>query len=81
MTVGKQIRIAREKAGLSQFALGMKIGVPACVICTWETTNRSPHAKYLCQLATALNVSTDYLLGHTRQIESEQLACTTGAQP
>ena len=56
-----RLRAAREMRGLTQTELGQKAD---CVsIAHLEAGQRLPSAKNIVAIATALNVSTDYLFG------------------
>ena len=61
--VGARITELRAQAGLSQKELAERIDVPIANIGFWERTNTPPSSKVLPQLAKALSVSVDELLG------------------
>lgn len=63
ITVGKRIRLARESVGLTQEKLAETIGVSRTAISRWESGEIDPTIEHLIDLAQALNVSADYLLG------------------
>ena len=54
----------RRAAGLSQNALAAKLGTPQSNISFWEKGDKPPRGDVLPQLAAALGVSVDELLGH-----------------
>lgn len=61
--LGTRIREARKVAGLSQTSLADAVGTTQGMVSSWETGARTPTADGLVRLATALGVSTDWLLG------------------
>ncbi len=61
--LGKRVADARETAGLTQTELGLKLGVSQRVIANWERMHVALRAEQLAELADALGVSADYLLG------------------
>lgn len=69
MDTGDRIRNARKKAGLTQSELGKKLGVPFQSISQWERGKRHPKFETMVNLAYALDVDIDYLLG-TEDVES-----------
>ena len=60
---GKRFAQIRKAAGYTQQALADEIGVSRRVITYYETESENPPANLLVDLARALNVSTDQLLG------------------
>lgn len=48
---------------MSQKELAQQVGVTPAAISRYVTTNRLPPGQILCDIAVALNTSTDYLLG------------------
>lgn len=63
MTTGERIKAARNKAGLKQSELAEKLGVAVITIGQYERDKRQPRIDQLIEVAKALNVSVDYLLG------------------
>ena len=61
--LGQRMADAREKAGLTQTALGQKLRVSQRVIANWERKPVALRAEQLAALADALGVTADYLLG------------------
>lgn len=62
--LGKRIRTARERAGMSQVALAAAVGAGnQSTVAGWERGRTDPDSEMLCRLATVLKVSSDYLLG------------------
>jgi len=64
-TLGKRLRAARENRGLTQEGLGALLHVTHTTINRYEQGLRKPTPEMLRQLADALNVSIDYLVGRT----------------
>ena len=65
MSLGERIHTARKAAGLSQEALGDKLGVVSQTVSKWERGESAPDAALLVPLADALGVSLDALFGRT----------------
>lgn len=63
------LRNAREIKGLSQTQLGRLAGCGQEKISAYETGKTRPQYQTLVHLADALQVSTDYLLGRTDEME------------
>lgn len=63
----ERLRTAREKLrGWSQSELGTRSGLPPSSIAHFENGSRKPSFDSLRQLANALEVTTDYLLGRVK---------------
>ena len=65
MNLGDNILSARKAAGLSQEALGEKLGVVSQTVSKWERGESAPDAMLLPRLADALEVSLDVLFDRT----------------
>ena len=65
----ERLRTAREHRELSQGELADRAGLQASAVSHFETAGRKPSFDNLKKLADALNVSTDYLLGRTAEME------------
>ena len=65
--LGKRVRTARIRAGLTQTALAAQIRgkYDASMISNIERSRSLMRIEALADMATALNVSSDYLLGRT----------------
>ena len=63
MTLGEQILKIRKRKKLSQDTLAEKIGISRVAIGNYERGDRSPTAEVIVELAKALEVSADILLG------------------
>jgi len=61
MKLGERIHDARKAAGLSQEALGERLGVVSQTVSKWERGESAPDAALLPPLADALGVSLDWL--------------------
>jgi transcriptional regulator with XRE-family HTH domain len=61
-TVGKRILDCRTTKDISQSKLAQMIGVSTAAIWQWETRGKVPRPGTLHKIATALEVSPDYLL-------------------
>ena len=62
MALSQKIAYYRERAGLSQQALGDKIGVSQVAIHKWETGQNKPRIEAVFRLANALDVTVSELL-------------------
>ena len=60
-----RLRAAREMRKMSQSEVAAKAKLPASSIAHFEAGSRKPSFDNLRRLATALRVTTDYLLGRT----------------
>jgi transcriptional regulator with XRE-family HTH domain len=63
--LGQRVLLKRRKLGLSQKALATKCGFHYQVISGIERGRQSIYAERVIELAKALGVSSDYLLGLT----------------
>lgn len=63
----KRLRIARELKGFSQTDLAKKTNLKPSAISHFENDRRSPSFDNLKQLADALGVTVDYLLGRAEE--------------
>jgi transcriptional regulator with XRE-family HTH domain len=71
----ERLKSARELRGLSQTQLATESGLPASSVSHFEAGARKPSFDNLKRLATALNVTTDYLLGRS---DTPDASGTTG---
>ena len=60
---GEKLRKLRTEKGLTQKQLASLIGVKNSVISFYELGDRIPSPEVIIKLASALHVSSDYLLG------------------
>jgi len=63
MDFGDNMRIIRKKNGLSQAALGKLNGTSGDVVGRYERGDIKPSVEVAINIATALEVSLDYLVG------------------
>lgn len=76
MTVGQRIAQKRKELGLSQEALGERLGVSRQAIYKWESDAALPEIEKLVNLSREFSVSIDWLLGEgdePRELTPEQL--------
>lgn len=66
----KRLKQARELRGLSQAQLAAKAGLPPASISHFESGPRKPSFDNLKSIASALDVTTDYLLGRSNTPEA-----------
>lgn len=75
------IKDERNKRSLSQLALSKLIGVSQQTIGSWETGRTSPDLLMLVNLADFFDVTTDYLLGRTKNRKSLEPAQPPATPP
>lgn len=63
MLIGETVRLLRTERNLSQARLAKKVGVKRSTIALYELDERLPSLTSLIALSRALGVTTDYLLG------------------
>lgn len=61
---------ARKKAGLSQIAVGEKLGVAAASVCQWETGKTYPDSRRLPEIAKLYGCTVDELLADDTEKEA-----------
>lgn len=61
--IGSRIKEMRKQAGLTQAALGQKLGVIKQTISSWENNVSEPCGDTLAELSKVLNTTPNYLLG------------------
>lgn len=66
----ERLRTAREYRGLNQGELALKAGMQPSAISHFETGTRKPSFDNLRNLADALDVTTDYLLGRVSEFKA-----------
>ena len=66
--LGLRIIETLQKRGMTQKELASRIGVTEAVISRYVSGDRDPKPEVLANIATALNTTSDYLLG----IENEE---------
>lgn len=60
---GRKLRELRKQKNLTQKQLAALIGVKNSIISFYEVGDRIPSPEIIIKLASALNVTSDYLLG------------------
>ena len=68
--IGKQIKILRNRDGVTQDRLAEALGVTSQAISKWENESGYPDIEYIVPIANFFNVTVDALFGHDRS-ESE----------
>ena len=63
MTIGERIKVARERAGITQVELGEKIGVSGVAVMRYEKHTRQPRLEQIYAIADALNIPVEEILG------------------
>jgi transcriptional regulator with XRE-family HTH domain len=71
--IGRRIKEAREKLGFNQARLATEADITPAAISQIESGDRTPSTPILRRLATALQVSADYLLGSTDKSELKDM--------
>jgi len=64
-SLGKRLKIQREKRGWSQLLVAEKLDIANTVLSNYERDYRDPDTETLSRLADLYEVSVDYLLGRT----------------
>ncbi len=79
-TMGKRISDLRKQKGMTQEQLAQKVGVTAQAVSKWENDLSCPDISILPQLAEALGVTTDELLGRAplQEVKTEKRNDTKG---
>ena len=65
--VADQIKLLREKMGITQAELSKRLGVTRSGVNAWEMGISVPSTQYIIELSLLFGVSTDYLLGMPTQ--------------
>ena len=65
--LGDKLRDLRNERNLSQAQLAKRIGVNSSTVALYETCDRLPSLPRLIALSRSLGVTTDYLLGVSRE--------------
>ncbi len=79
-TMGKRISDLRKNKGMTQEQLAQRVGVTAQAVSKWENDLSCPDISILPQLAEALGVTTDELLGRAplQEVKTEKRNDTKG---
>jgi len=67
----KRLREVRKERGMSIPELAKHSGVGRTTLYKYEYSDHWPSSSVLLELANALDVSTDYLLGRTNRLSNE----------
>ncbi|GAA3402045.1 helix-turn-helix domain-containing protein [Paenibacillus hodogayensis] len=67
---GDRIAYLREKRGLTQEELSVKLGISRAALSHYETNRREPDYDTLKNIANFFDISLDYLLGRTNDPQS-----------
>ena len=71
-TTGQRIAAKRKELGLSQEALGEKLGVSRQSIYKWESDTSLPEIEKLISLSRLFSVSVGWLLGVEENSENQE---------
>lgn len=77
MTIGEKIRAVRKSKGLTQKALGGRMGVTQATVGQYETNPNPPKIETLQNIAAALGVQVTELLGEDDADREYELLCDT----
>jgi phage repressor protein C with HTH and peptisase S24 domain/DNA-binding XRE family transcriptional regulator len=66
-----RLKALRISSSMTQKELSKKIGVSVVTVRNWESGNKSPSMSAIISLAKTFRVSTDYMLGVTPDIETD----------
>lgn len=69
---GQRLRDLREERGLNQETVGEWFTMKKSTVSQWES-GRLPHASIIAELAKKFNVTTDYLLGNSKEPASSNI--------
>jgi DNA-binding XRE family transcriptional regulator len=71
MTTGEKIAALRKEQGMSQEALGEKLGLSRQAVSKWENGTSDPSTSNLCALAKLYGIPVEELLHETQEEKSE----------
>ena len=72
-TIAQRIKTTREKRGFNQAKLASEAGITPAAISQIESGERVPSTPVLRKIASVLMVSTDFLLGESKETEFKDL--------
>lgn len=78
---GARLRQARERKKMAQIDLSRVLGVASSLAGQWERGEREPSVPVLLEVARALDVSVDWLLGLTKENRVTGTTTSDHAQP
>lgn len=67
MDFGNRLKQLRVQSGLTQEQLAKQVGVSKSVISFYELRERSPSPEILIKFSSVFHVTTDYLLGISKE--------------
>ena len=70
MELGRNIYELRKARGVTQEELAAELGVTAAAVSKWEKGNTLPDVLMVCALADFFAVTTDELLGRSRELKA-----------
>lgn len=70
--VGSRLRQARARLALPQTQVADRCKIPVAQYSDYECNRAAPGTQLILKIAQALDVSTDFLLGHTRKLWLEE---------
>lgn len=73
MTFGERLLDCMRKAGYNQKQLAEKLGITPVRLNYWIKDKRQPDIPWIKKLATALDVSSDYLIGNSTEAPSNAM--------
>ena len=80
-TMGDRIRGARARKRLNQAELARMVGISSNAMNAIEADEVDPRASRILRIAQILEVSTDYLFGHTVRRKTRRLTDEVETQP
>lgn len=69
MDLGKNIYALRREKGITQEELAAELGVTAAAVSKWEKGATLPDVLMVCAIADFFGVTTDQLLGRSRELK------------
>lgn len=78
MDFSVRIAAVRKQMGLSQEEFSELVNMSRRTVAAWESGDRTPSFSTLSDVADRLNVSVDYLLGRTNELNKKQPAVQDG---
>lgn len=68
-TLGPRMAELRKKRNMTQAQLAVELKKSTSTIAMWETGHRDPDSDMIARIASLFNVSTDYLLGRSENLD------------
>lgn len=75
MNIGKKMKELMKSQNIMQRDLAIRLNIKESTISRYINNQREPNAEMLANIATALNTTTDYLLGESK---SDEIDCDFG---